>query len=123
MWVVLMPVVMLTALSHSVPWLNWESLFANAASCGTAWVAALSYFRARRVDEAQLHSRLDDHREALQRIEERSLARLSPDDRTMVGEIESAIAHQTDHLGDAIAMQFQRILDAVGVPAGEEASQ
>jgi hypothetical protein len=58
-WIVLMPVVMLSALNHSVPWLNWESLFANAASCGTAWVAALAYTRARSVDDANLHAKLD----------------------------------------------------------------
>lgn len=58
-WVVMTPITLLTALAHSLPWLNFLSLFANFASCGTALVAAWSYMRARRVDEAQLHSKLD----------------------------------------------------------------
>ena len=58
-WIILDPVTMLTGLRHSVPWLNQESLFANFASCGTALVAAWSYLRARRVDEANLHAKLD----------------------------------------------------------------
>lgn len=58
-WLVLDPITMLTPLRHSVPWVNQESLFANFASCGTAWVAAMSYLRARRVDEANLHAKID----------------------------------------------------------------
>jgi hypothetical protein len=58
-WLVLMPVTLVTVLKASLEWVVFMSLFANAASCGTAWVAALSYHRARRVDEANLHAKLD----------------------------------------------------------------
>ena len=58
-WLVLLPVTLVTALKVSLEWVVFMSLFANAASCGTAWVAALSYHRARRVDEANLHAKLD----------------------------------------------------------------
>lgn len=58
-WIGLTPVTLLTNLRHSLPWLNFLSLFANVASCGTALVAAWSYHRARRVDEANLHEKLN----------------------------------------------------------------
>lgn len=58
-WLVLDPVTMFTGLRTSVPWLEEMSLFANFASCGTALVAAWSYLRARRVDESNLHAKLD----------------------------------------------------------------
>lgn len=58
-WLVLDPVTMLTKLSSNIPWLEEMSLFANFASCGTALVAAWSYFRARNVDEKNLHDKLD----------------------------------------------------------------
>lgn len=59
LWVVLLPVTLVTALKSSLEWVVFMSLFANAASCGTAWVAALSYHRADRVDKANLHRKLD----------------------------------------------------------------
>jgi polyferredoxin len=55
MWVVLTPVTMLTVLSSSVPWLEFMSLFANAASCATALVAALAYVRAASADAKADH--------------------------------------------------------------------
>lgn len=58
-WLILMPITLITVLKTSLEWIVWLSLFANVASCGTAWVAALSYHRARRVDEANLHAKLD----------------------------------------------------------------
>lgn len=58
-WLVLLPITLVTGLKTSLEWVVFMSLFANAASCGTAWVAALSYNRARRVDEANLHAKLD----------------------------------------------------------------
>lgn len=58
-WVILLPVTMVTALKVSLEWVVFMSLFANCASTGTAWVAAMSYHRARRVDEANLHAKLD----------------------------------------------------------------
>lgn len=58
-WLVLDPITMLTALKSNIPWLEEMSLFANFASCGTALVAAWSYYRARNVDEANLHQKLD----------------------------------------------------------------
>ncbi len=58
-WILMTPVTLLTGLAHSLPWRNCLSLFANFASCGTALVAAWSYHRARKVDEARLHDKLD----------------------------------------------------------------
>lgn len=54
-WMVLTPVTMLTTLAHSVPWLEFMSLFANSASCGTAAVAALAYVRAASADKKASH--------------------------------------------------------------------
>lgn len=45
-WLALTPVTMVTFLAHSVPWLEFMSLFANSASCATALVAALALVRA-----------------------------------------------------------------------------
>jgi hypothetical protein len=67
-WLILMPVTLVTTLKVSLEWVVFMSLFANAASCGTAWVAALSYHRARRVDEANLHARHDDHAASLDEL-------------------------------------------------------
>lgn len=50
-WAVLMPVTLLSFLATSIPWLQFMSLFANFASCGTALVAAWAYLRARSADE------------------------------------------------------------------------
>ena len=58
-WLVLDPITMFTGLRSSVPWLEEMSLFANFASCGTALVAAWSYYSAKRVDDANLHAKLD----------------------------------------------------------------
>lgn len=59
MWCLLMPVTLATGLKTSLEWVVFMSLFANAASCGTALVAALAYHRAFRVDQANLHAKLD----------------------------------------------------------------
>lgn len=58
-WVVLMPVTLVTGLKVSLEWVVFMSLFANCASTGTAWVAAMGYQRSRRVDEADMHKKLD----------------------------------------------------------------
>ena len=49
-WLVLMPVTLFTVLKVSLEWVVFMSLFANAASCGTAAVAALAYVRAASAD-------------------------------------------------------------------------
>lgn len=72
-WLVLTPLTLLTGLRTSVPWLEWMSLFANFASCGTALVAAWAYFRARNVDE-QLD--MAAHFARIEQAEERILAAL-----------------------------------------------
>lgn len=54
-WIVMTPVTLVTALAHSIPWLNFLSLFANTASCGTAAVAALAYHRAANADQKADH--------------------------------------------------------------------
>lgn len=59
LWVLIDPVATFTGLQNSVAWVSQMSDFANFASCGTALVAAWSYHRARRVDEANLHRKLD----------------------------------------------------------------
>ncbi len=51
-WIVLDPISVATNLQNRVWWISQMSDFANFASCGTALVAAWSYFRARRVDES-----------------------------------------------------------------------
>lgn len=58
-WIILDPISVVTGLQDRVWWISQMSDFANFASCGTALVAAWSYFRARRVDEANLHSKID----------------------------------------------------------------
>lgn len=58
-WILLTPVTMLTSLAEHVSWVSFMSLFANTASCATAWVAAMSYLRARRVDESNLNKKID----------------------------------------------------------------
>lgn len=58
-WVVLMPITLVTALKVSLEWVVFMSLFANCASTGTAWVAAMGYQRSRKVDEANMHEKLD----------------------------------------------------------------
>lgn len=58
-WMVLTPITMVTLLASRVWWVSFMSLFANTASCATAWVASNSYERARRVDESQVRARLD----------------------------------------------------------------
>lgn len=58
-WVALDPISIVTGLQSRVWWISQMSDFANFASCGTALVAAWSYMRARRVDEANLHAKLD----------------------------------------------------------------
>lgn len=55
MWVLLTPVTMLSALAHSVPWLEFMSLFANSASCATALVAALAYVHAESANRKASH--------------------------------------------------------------------
>jgi hypothetical protein len=58
-WVVLMPITLVTTLKVSLEWVVFMSLFANCASTATAWVAALGYLRSRAVHEATLDARLD----------------------------------------------------------------
>jgi len=59
-WVVLLPITLVTSLKSSLEWVVFMSLFANAASCGTAAVAALAYVRAdsadRKADHVIYHS-------------------------------------------------------------------
>ena len=54
-WVVLLPVTLATFLKVSLEWVVFMSLFANAASCGTATVAALAYVRAESADRKADH--------------------------------------------------------------------
>lgn len=54
-WVVLMPITLATFLKVSLEWVVFMSLFANAASCGTATVAALAYVRAESADRKADH--------------------------------------------------------------------
>ena len=79
-WAVLMPITLLTFLSTSIPWLQFMSLFANFASCGTALVAAWSYFRARsadeKIDSAEHFARIEEAEQRIERIETRILGAL-----------------------------------------------
>lgn len=59
LWVIFDPISVVTHLQDRVWWVSQMSDFANFASCGTALVAAWSYLRARKVDEARLHDKLD----------------------------------------------------------------
>lgn len=75
-WVVMTPITLATSLAHSLPYLNFLSLFANFASCGTALVAAWSYHRARNVDEKvdpEAHfARLEENTVRLEEVLERT---------------------------------------------------
>ena len=51
-WVVLMPIAEFTLLGISLRWIVFQSSFANVASCGTAWVAAMAYLRAHDAHDA-----------------------------------------------------------------------
>ena len=97
LWLLLDPVTMLTPLSHSVPWLNQESLFANFASCGTALVAAWSYFRARNVDEKVDSAAHFEHIE------------------TVIGHVE-ALAVRIDEVDGALGSQLAAVLDVLRFP-------
>lgn len=63
-WTLLIPVTLASGLRDSLEWVTFMSLFANAASCGTATVAALAYVRAesadRKADHVIEHSDLPD---------------------------------------------------------------
>lgn len=54
-WTLLLPVTLFTYLKVSLEWVVFMSLFANAASCGTATVAALAYVRAESADRKADH--------------------------------------------------------------------
>lgn len=54
-WLILMPITLATFLKVSLEWVVFMSLFANAASCGTAAVAALAYVRADSADRKADH--------------------------------------------------------------------
>ncbi len=58
-WLVLMPITLASGLKTSLEWVVFMSLFANCASTGTAWVAAMSYGRSKAVDDDHLREQLN----------------------------------------------------------------
>ena len=64
-WLVLMPITLASGLKTSLEWVVFMSLFANCASTGTAWVAAMSYGRSKAVDDANLDAKLTEHHAAV----------------------------------------------------------
>lgn len=58
-WLVLMPITLSSGLKTSLEWVVFMSLFANCASTGTAWVAAMSYGRSKSVADERLNDKLD----------------------------------------------------------------